>query len=394
MDETLDAIIVGGGMVGAAVAAALGQAGMSVALVEGGAPPAAIPIEAPFDLRVSSLNLASQRLLEAVGAWAFIPEARRCPFRHIEASDTAEKRHIHFNAAELELPDFGHFVENRVIRRALWQRLAELPGVTTLCHARPVAWVPGGHRSLLELDDGRMLAARLVVGADGAASHTRELAGIATRDEDYGQRALIINVRTHLPQQDVSWQRFTPTGPQAMLPLPGQHGSLVWYDSAEATLAREALDDEALRLAIEHEFPARLGGVEAVLGRASFPIRRRHAERYVRPRLALVGDAAHVIHPLAGQGLNLGLQDAEALSRRVIEAFHAGHDPGDRAVLAGYARERRPQTLAMIAAMETFHHVFTGAAPLRFAGAAGLALAERLEGAKRQVMRHALGLPR
>ncbi len=143
--------------------------------------------------------------------------------------------------------------------------------MTTICHAGPVAWVPGGHRSLLELDDGRMLAARLVVGADGAASHTRELAGIATRDEDYGQRALIINVRTRLPQQDVSWQRFTPAGPQAMLPLPGQHASLVWYDSAEATLAREALDDDTLRRAIEHDFPARLGGVEAVLGRASFP---------------------------------------------------------------------------------------------------------------------------
>ncbi|ERS91055.1 MULTISPECIES: FAD-dependent monooxygenase [unclassified Halomonas] len=392
MDETLDAIIVGGGMVGAAVAAALGQAGLRVAVVEGGPPPAAIPPEAPFDLRVSSLNLASRRLLEEVGAWAFIPEARRCPFRHIEASDAAEKRHIRFSAEALELPDFGHFVENRVIRQALWRRLESIPGVTRLCHVRPVAWLPGGHHSLLELDDGRMLAARLVVGADGAGSHTRELAGIATRDEEYGQRALIINVRTRLPQQDVSWQRFTPAGPQAMLPLPGHHASLVWYDGAEATLAREALDDEALRLAIEHEFPARLGGVEAVLGRASFPIRRRHAERYVRSRLALVGDAAHVIHPLAGQGLNLGLQDAEALSRRVIAAFHAGRDPGERAVLAGYARERRPQTLAMIAAMETFHHVFTGAAPLRHAGAAGLALAERLEGAKRAVMRHALGV--
>nr|WP_298249309.1 FAD-dependent monooxygenase [uncultured Halomonas sp.] len=392
MDDTLDAVIVGGGMVGAAVAAALGQAGMRVALVEGGATPAAIPDDAPFDLRVSSLNLASQRLLEDVGAWRFIPEARRCPFRHIEASDAAEKRHIRFSAVDLELPDFGYFVENRVIRRALWRRLAELPNVTTLCHTGPVAWVPGGHHGLLELDDGRMLAARLVVGADGAGSRTRELAGIATRDEDYGQRALITNVRTRLPQQDVSWQRFAPNGPQAMLPLPGHFASLIWYDTAETTLAREALDDEALRQAIEQEFPARLGGVEAVLGRASFPIRRRHTERYVRPRLALVGDAAHVIHPLAGQGLNLGMQDAEALSRRVTAAFRSNQDPGGRTPLTGYARERRPRTLAMIAAMETFHHTFTGAAPLRHAGGAGMAVADRLEGAKRAVMRHALGL--
>jgi 2-octaprenyl-3-methyl-6-methoxy-1,4-benzoquinol hydroxylase len=392
MDETLDVIIAGGGMVGAAVAAALGQAGLSVALVEGGDPPAAVADDAPFDLRVSSLNLASRQLLEAVGAWDFIPAARRCPFLHIEASDEEERHHIHFSAAELGVDNFGHFVENRVIRRALWQRLAELPTVTTLCRTGPVAWVPGGHRSLLELDSGRMLAARLVVGADGAGSRIRELAGIETRDQDYHQRALIVNVETRLPQQDVSWQRFTPAGPQAMLPLPGHHASLVWYDSPEATLAREALDDDALRQAIEAAFPSRLGGIEGITGRGSFPIRRRHAERYVRQRLALVGDAAHVIHPLAGQGLNLGLQDAEALSRRVIAAFQAGDDPGGRQPLAGYARERRPQTLAMIAAMETFHHVFTGAAPLRHAGGAGLSVAERLAGAKRQVMRHALGL--
>ncbi|MGM0694197.1 MAG: UbiH/UbiF/VisC/COQ6 family ubiquinone biosynthesis hydroxylase [Pseudomonadota bacterium] len=392
MDETLEAIIVGGGMVGAAVAAALGQAGLAVTLIEGGGPPEAIAADAPFDLRVSSLNLASQRLLERVGAWSFIPEARRCPFRHIEASDESEARHVHFSAADLELPDLGHFVENRVIRHALWQRLAELPSVTTLCHASPVALVSGGQQALVELDDGRLLAARLVVGADGAGSRIRELAGIATRDEDYAQRALIINVRTRLPQQDVSWQRFTRDGPQALLPLPGPHASLVWYDSDAATRAREALDDEALRQAIEAAFPTRLGGIEAVLGRASFPIRRRHAERYVRPRLALVGDAAHVIHPLAGQGLNLGLQDAAALSDRVVSAFQAGQEPGGRGPLAGYARTRRPQTLAMLTAMETFHHVFTGPAPLRQAGGAGLAVAERLAGAKRQVMRHALGL--
>jgi 3-demethoxyubiquinol 3-hydroxylase len=392
MDDTFDAIIVGGGMVGAAVAAALGQAGMTVALVEGGGPPEAIADDAPFDLRVSSLNLASQRLLEAVGAWGYIPEARRCPFRHIEACDESEQRQVRFSAADLELAGFGHFVENRVIRRALWQRLAELPSVTPCCHASPVSWLPGRHHGLLELDDGRLLAARLVVGADGAASRTRELAGIVTRDEDYGQRALIVNVRTQLPQQDLSWQRFTPTGPQAMLPLPGHHASLVWYGSPAATAERDAMDNEALRLAIERAFPARLGGVAAVLGRASFPIRRRHAERYVRPRLALVGDAAHVIHPLAGQGLNLGLQDAEALAERVVAAFRAGQDPGGRKPLTGYARRRRPQTLAMIAALETFHHVFTGPAPLRHAGAAGLALAGHLGTARRQVMRHALGL--
>ncbi|WP_163557681.1 UbiH/UbiF/VisC/COQ6 family ubiquinone biosynthesis hydroxylase [Halomonas sp. NO4] len=392
MEATQDAIIIGGGMVGAAVATALGQAGMTVTLVEGGAPPAPIAEDAPFDLRVSSLNLASQRLLDDVGAWSHIPAARRCPFRQIEAWDERERHTTHFAAADLGLEAFGHFVENRVIRHALWQRLAALPQVTTLCQASPVALVTGGHQALVELDDGRLLAGRLVVGADGANSRVRELAGITTHDHDYHQRALIVNVRTRLPQQDTSWQRFTPEGPQAMLPLPGPYASLVWYGPPEATREREALDDDALRAAIERDFPARLGGIEAVLGRASFPLRRRHAERYTRPRLALVGDAAHVIHPLAGQGLNLGLQDAAELSERVIAAHAAGEDPGNRRPLAGYARARRPRNLAMIAAMESFHHLFTGAAPLRQAGAAGLAVAERLGPAKQRVMRYALGI--
>jgi 2-octaprenyl-3-methyl-6-methoxy-1,4-benzoquinol hydroxylase len=177
-----------------------------------------------------------------------------------------------------------------------------------------------------------------------------------------------------------------------MLPLPGPHASLVWYGEPEATREREALSDEALRQAIEREFPARLGGLKEVTGRASFPIRRQHARHYTAPRLALVGDAAHVIHPLAGQGLNLGLQDVTALADLLATAHQPGRDLGAPGPLRRYAWQRRPQTLAMIAATEAFHRIFTGNPMLRSAGAVGLAVAERLGPAKQFMMRRALGL--
>lgn len=389
---SFDVIVVGGGMVGASLAAALGQAGLRIAVIETGEAPAAVSADAGFDLRISSLNLAAVRLLDEIGAWPLIPEERRCPFRRIEAWDQMDRGGITFDADELGLPGFGHFVENRVLCHAVWQRLADLPGVTLYTGTGPAGLRCDASRAELDLLSGETLTARMVVGADGAASAIRKLAGIATAGHDYRQRALIINVATRLPQQDVSWQRFTADGPQAMLPLPGHRASLVWYGNPERTREREQLDDAALTDAINREFPARLGGIEAVLGRASFPIRRGHARRYIADRTALVGDAAHVIHPLAGQGLNLGLQDASTLARELTAAAARGGDPGDRRLLARYARLRRPQVLAMIAATEGFHRVFTGPAPLRIMGNAALALGDRITPGKRLMMRVALGL--
>lgn len=391
MHEQFDVIIVGGGMVGAALSVALGQEGMQVALVEAGQAPAPVDDD-HFDLRVSSLNLASQRLLDSVGAWSLIAPARRCPFRHILAWDIHGHGETWFSAESIGLAAFGSFVENRVIRHALWARLADMPTVECLCETAPIAQLSGHDRVMLELDNGRLLAGSLLVGAEGAGSGVRERAGIRLDVTDYHQRALIINVETTLPQQDISWQRFTPDGPQAMLPLPGHHASLVWYGDPDQSAAREALDDDALKDAIEREFPARLGGIERVLGRASFPITRQHARQYTASRTVLVGDAAHVVHPLAGQGLNLGLQDVITLHERLRDAQASGKDLGGLATIGRYALERRPQILAMMAATESFHRVFTGGEGLRRAGSAALALAERLPQAKQWMMRRALGL--
>ncbi len=377
-------VIVGGGMVGAALAAKLGQAGMSVGLVERASAPT--PPSGDYDLRISSLNARSLAFVKASGA--VLPGERCCPFRHIDVSNLDGSGHSLFSAHDSGMNDFGIFIENRALQYALWQRLEQLPSVTCYTQCAPVSTLAASTHRLLELDNGKTLSARLMVAADGARSTLRELAGISTSSYDYHQRAMIINVETELPQQDVSWQCFTPKGPIAMLPLPGQRASLVWYDSNEATKAREQLSDNALQHAIETTFPQRLGKLTRIVARASFPIKRQHAKRYIGKRLALIGDAAHVVHPLAGQGLNIGLHDADTLAELIIK----GRDPGDHISLHRFECQRRLANQAMIAATDSFHHLFTGAKPLRQLGDLSLHLAERVPFAKRMMMQQANGL--
>ncbi|UXZ54708.1 UbiH/UbiF/VisC/COQ6 family ubiquinone biosynthesis hydroxylase [Halomonas sp. 7T] len=377
-------IIVGGGMVGAALAARLGQAGISVGLVERASAPSAP--SGDYDLRISSLNARSLAFVKASGTE--LPEERCCPFRHIDVANQDGTGHSIFSAEESGMQDFGIFIENRTLQYALWQRLEELPSVTCYTQCAPLSTMAASTGRMLELDNGKTLSARLIVGADGARSTLRELAGIDVTSYDYHQRAMIINVETELPQQDVSWQVFTPTGPIAMLPLPGHRASLVWYDREETTKAREQLDDDALTTAIEMAFPRRLGNLTRIVAKASFPIKRQHAQRYIGKRLALIGDAAHVVHPLAGQGLNIGLHDADTLAEIIMQ----GRDPGDYLNLLRFECQRRAANQAMIAATDSFHHLFTGSRPLRQLGDLSLHLAERVPLAKRMMMQQANGL--
>ncbi|MBZ5487172.1 UbiH/UbiF/VisC/COQ6 family ubiquinone biosynthesis hydroxylase [Halomonas aquamarina] len=384
MQQDHDIIIVGGGMVGAALAARLGNAGFSIGLIERGDAPE--PASGDYDLRISSLNARSLAFVKLSGTT--LPEERCCPFRHIDVANQDGTGHSVFSAADSDMDNFGVFIENRALQHALWERLEELPSVTCYTRSAPTGTHATDATRRVELDDGRTLSARLVVGADGARSTLRQLAGIGTTSYDYHQRAMIINVETELPQQDVSWQVFTPTGPMAMLPLPGHRASLVWYDTTSNTQAREQLDDEALKAAIEAAFPKRLGNLIRIVAHASFPIKRQHAKRYIGKRLALMGDAAHVVHPLAGQGLNIGLHDADTLAEIIIK----GRDPGDYLNLLRFECQRRAANQAMIAATDSFHHLFTGAKPLRQLGDLSLHLAERFPFAKRMMMQQANGL--
>ncbi len=393
MTESTEVIVVGGGMVGASLACLLGRAGVDVAVVEEHPPTTTDPADATPDLRVSSVNLASSELFQRAGAWDGMTRRRVCPFRGVRARDMsgAETR---FDAREIGHDWFGWFVENQVILAGLHEALAGIPNVRWIAPARPAALTADATGASLTLNNGTEVEAELVIGADGARSTVRQLAEIDYTSTDYGLRALVVNVATELPQQDVTWQRFTPSGPQAFLPLPGHRASLVWYNDPDTVSLLESLDDETLAGEIVDAFPEELGGITAVLGRASFPIRRQHATSYTSSRVALVGDAAHAIHPLVGQGLNLGLQGVDTLVDTLLHARELGRDPGTAAVLADYEHRHRPRALAMMVATDSFHRLFTREpGPLTRIASGVLRLADKVPVGRRQVMRHAMGLP-
>lgn len=295
--EQYDVVVAGGGMVGAATALGLAQQGLSVAVIEGKAPQ---PYQAgqPMDLRVSAISPNSVALLMRLGAWDNILQMRLCPFKRLETWEHPECR-TRFSADEMNLDRLGYIVENRVIQLGLWQQFDDYPSLTLLCPARMVKAQPEANGYCVELDDGRQLQTRLLVGADGANSQVRQQAGIGITAWDYRQHCMLINVETALPQQDITWQQFTPHGPRSFLPLPGHQGSLVWYDSPQRIKQLCTMSPEHLHEQIKVHFPAELGEFK-VLNHGSFPLTRRHAQSYYKPGVVLLGDAAHTINPLPG----------------------------------------------------------------------------------------------
>jgi 2-octaprenylphenol hydroxylase len=379
-------LVVGAGMVGGALACALAGQGRRVALVES-QPPAALPTDG-FDLRVSALTRASEALLGRIGVWPGMAQRRVSPFREMYVWDAGSNGAIRFDAAEIGEPHLGHIVENRVTVAALEERIARLHQVDWHRPCRPLRLVFGPSAVRLDLG-GVELEAELVVAADGAASRVRELAGIPCPVMDYGQQGLVATVRTERAHRETAWQRFLPGGPLAFLPLVQGHSSIVWSVPPEQARELLALSDEQFCAVLTDAFEARLGRVEWVGPRAAFPLRRQHAQQYVQPRLALVGDAAHTIHPLAGQGVNLGLLDAAALAQ-VLDGLP---DAGDLRALRRYERWRRGHNLAVQALMDGFKWLFGvqgGAA--RVARGLGLAAADRAGPVKRMLMRQAMGL--
>ena len=346
-----DVIVVGGGMVGAAAALALARRDYEVVLIERD-PPTPLGGDDPFDLRVSALAPASIALLDRLGAWEAIRAERAALYRRMRVFDAAGPGDLTFEAAEIGRPYLGYIVENRRVQLALWEQLAECDNVECLTGSQPQRLDIGERSARLTLADERVVSAELVIGADGQRSWLREAAGIGASSRDYPVAAQILSVETAYPQQDITWQRFTPDGPQAFLPLAGSRGSLVWYDAPERVRARHALSPRALRDEARAHFPEELGEIERVAGQAWFPIRRMHAHRYWAKRVLLVGDAAHAIHPLAGQGANLGFADVAALDALVAEA--AGGDPGDARLARAYERRRRADNQLVQSLMDAF----------------------------------------
>ena len=388
-----DIIIAGGGLNGPTLALALSQAGLSVAVID--ARPARARAEAGFDGRAYALALASRRLLTALGLWGGLADKAQ-PILRVEAAqgqpgEGAGPFHLVFDSAEIEEGPVGHMLEDRFLYAALVDamegRVTHLPGrQVTGQQEHP------GHVAVT-LDDGRMLTGRLLVGADGRGSSVAARAGITRRGHGYGQTALVCAVDHEKPHNGTAWQYFMPTGPLAILPLPGNRSSIVWSEADENAHAIAALPDDEFLEVLRPRFGDYLGEIRLAGPRFSYPLSLSLAESYVAPRVALVGDAAHGVHPVAGQGLNLGLRDVAALAEVVVEAARRGEDIGARDVLERYQRWRRFDATALGLGMDTVNRLFSNDLPvLRQARGLGMGLVTAIAPLRRAFMRQAAGL--
>jgi len=391
-----DVAIVGAGMVGSALALALTKAGFDVALLES-RPPAPWRAEDEVDLRVVALAASSIALFERLDAWKPIRTARACTYRHMQVWDALAPGELHFDAADEGAAALGYIVENRLIQHVLWRALQADAGIALHCPAKVAATEVDADRRTLALDDGSRIAARLIVAADGADSALRNLLGIATQDRDYAQRAIVAHVRTERGHVETAWQRFLPASTIAFLPLADGRGgagrcSIVWsVPNAEAERLL-ALDDATFCNELGAAFDFRLGRITATTTRAAFPLRMKLAERYIAPRFALIGDAAHVVHPLAGQGVNLGLRDVDELCAALSEARDAKRDFAADFVLRRYERRRRSDNAIAAHSFDAIQRVFgSDALPLAALRGAGLRIVDRLAPLKQMFARRAAG---
>lgn len=390
--RVFDVLVVGGGMVGAAFALACTGKGLSIGLVEARVPRRDWP-KGEVDIRVSALSRASQLMLTRLGAWDRIEDLGASPYRRMRVWDAQSGGAIGFDSADLGEPDLGHIVENRVTQLALWERLERAPDLALIAPGCIADLERGPDGTRLVLGEGRILETRLLVAADGRDSLIRELAGIPTQGWSYDQQAIVATVRPQQWHEETAWQRFLSTGPLALLPLLDGRCSIVW--SATQGRAEEllALDEQGFSEAITEASEARLGWIQVDGPRAAVPLRLQHAAHYVETGLALIGDAAHAIHPLAGQGVNLGFLDALELAAALDLALERRRDIASLWTLRRYERARRGENLAMLMAMDAFKRAFASRVPpLVAARGLGLALTDRTGPLKRLFMGLALGL--
>ncbi len=388
-NQHYDVIIAGAGMVGAALACALANSPLRIALLER-RPPS--PPGDHIGLRVSAIAPASQRILQRLGAW---PEGhpRLSPYREMRVRDASGGAGIHFDSAELGTPQLGWIVENQLLQFNLWRRAAAHANIDLLCPAQLTDLQVDNSPAQLRLDDGVRLTAALLIGADGARSRVRELAGIELYQRDYRQSAVVATVATAKPHRETAWQCFLPTGPLAFLPLADGRCSIVWSTRTKLAEALLALDEAAFNARLGAAFVHDLGAVHVDSQRVAFPLHLQHARRYVQPGLALIGDAAHVVHPLAGQGVNLGLLDAASLAQVLLDANAHCRPPGALATLRRYERWRRSENEVMLAVMDGIERLFDNALPpLVWLRRNGLALSDRLRPLKQLLADRAMGL--
>jgi 2-polyprenylphenol 6-hydroxylase len=373
-----DVVVVGAGAIGAALALALARDGFDVALIEA-REPRPWRAENDVDLRVVALARDARDLLASLGVWSAIEGARSSPYRKMHVWDALAPGELTFDAAERGESALGWIVENALIQDTLWSAIRAESRVRVLCPVELAGVETVDDGVCAELTDGTRLRARLLVAADGADSPVRTLLGIDAVGRDYAQRAVVAHVATERPHEDTAWQRFLPGGPLAFLPLADGRSSIVWSLPATEAARMLALDDDAFGDELGCAFDFRLGRITRTTARAAFPLRLRLAERYAAGRCVLAGDAAHVVHPLAGQGMNLGFRDVSCLARVLRHARERGGDIGAPHVLRRYERERRSENALAARGLDAIQRLFDAddaiVATLR---GAALAAADRL----------------
>lgn len=391
--QSVDVAIVGGGMVGLAVACGLQGSGLRVAVLEQ-REPQPLAMDADPALRVSAINAASEKLLTRLGVWSDIVARRASCYHGMEVWDKDSFGLIEFDDQSMGYSHLGHIVENAVIHYALWQKAQQSSDITLMAPAelQQVAW--GENEAFLTLKDGAMLTARLVIGADGANSWLRNKADIPLTFWDYRHHALVATIRTEEAHGAVARQAFHGEGILAFLPLSDPHlCSIVWSLAPEAAERMQQLSDEQFNQALNIAFDNRLGLCQVESDRQVFPLTGRYARQFAAHRLALVGDAAHTIHPLAGQGVNLGFMDAAELVDELKRLHRQGKDIGQYLYLRRYERSRKHSAAMMLAGMQGFRELFAGTNPAKkLLRDIGLKLADTLPGVKPQLLRQAMGL--
>jgi 2-octaprenyl-6-methoxyphenol hydroxylase len=392
--KQVDAIVCGGGMVGLTLALALGKGGLKVAAVDTLAP--AVTVAPEFDGRVSALAYATVRMMRALDVWPHL-KAQAQPIHEILVSDGAVGRaaspfSLHFDAAEVGAESLGHIAENRYIRTALQAAITAEKNVSLIAPASVRSLTAGPARITAKLSDGSEFEAALAIAADGRDSQLRAQMGIGVIGWSYPQTGIVATVHHAEPHKGVAYEHFLPSGPFAILPMTGNRSSLVWTEARAATPAMLALDDADFDAEVAARFGAHLGETKVVGSRWSYPLNFHLARDYVRPRFALAGDSAHGIHPIAGQGLNLGLKDAAALAETVLDAARLGRDIGALDVLKRYERWRRFDSFTLAASTDALNRLFSNdIAPLRHLRDLGLGIVDAIGPARRFFMRHAGG---
>ncbi|MAF96189.1 MAG: 2-octaprenyl-6-methoxyphenyl hydroxylase [Rhodospirillaceae bacterium] len=391
-----EVLIVGGGLVGSTLAIALAQAGVDVVVIDTQDPRAGL--DAGLDGRASAIALATQRVLAGLGIWPPL-EAHAAPIKDIRVSEGRSPFFLHYDHREAGGQPFGFMVENRNLRKALFHRVGELNAIRFLAPAVVTALAREGAGVTADLSNGRKVKARLAVAADGRNSRTREGTGIRVTHWPYEQAAIVCSVAHELSHDFTAHEHFLAAGPFAILPLmgdpgrPGHCSSIVWTERADLAPTIMTLDEKDFMAELQRRFGDFLGDLEVIGPKWSYPLSLRFAERTIDKRLALVGDAAHAMHPIAGQGLNMGLRDVAALAEVVVDAKRLGLDIGDGTVLEGYQRWRRFDNTLMLAMTDGLNRLFSNhIRPLRLARDIGLAAVNKLPPLKKVFMRQAMGL--